>query len=244
MGDLSNCLHVTLRFEGGFSDNPKDPGGATMNGVTLATFRRYRPNATVADLQAMSPEVRQVIYSDGYWRPIAGDTLADGVDLAAFDYAVNSGVGAAQKALVATAGKAPVDRVKAICARRLSILQSLKTWRTFGRGWGSRVAQVQALAIKMAAGVNAGAELQKAAAQETSRAQVKARAAKVTGAGAPVALFGPMAAPQLAAPTAVNGAALYIVAAVLLATLSVWAVIRARQHEAAAAALTAAAKEA
>lgn len=32
---------LVLRSEGGWSDNPADPGGATMKGVTLATFRRY-----------------------------------------------------------------------------------------------------------------------------------------------------------------------------------------------------------
>ena len=33
-------------FEGGFANHPKDPGGgATMKGVTLKTFQRYKPGA-------------------------------------------------------------------------------------------------------------------------------------------------------------------------------------------------------
>lgn len=32
-----------LRFEGGFVDDPSDPGGATNRGITLATFERYAP---------------------------------------------------------------------------------------------------------------------------------------------------------------------------------------------------------
>ena len=35
------CLSVVLENEGGWSDHPRDPGGATMKGVTLKTFRAY-----------------------------------------------------------------------------------------------------------------------------------------------------------------------------------------------------------
>ncbi|MCP8894345.1 hypothetical protein KYK29_05335 [Shinella daejeonensis] len=43
------CLNETLKWEGGWADHPKDPGGATMKGITLATFRRWcrrRPSRT------------------------------------------------------------------------------------------------------------------------------------------------------------------------------------------------------
>lgn len=180
MGDLSLCLPVTLKFEGGFSDNPKDPGGATMNGITLATFRRYRPNATVADLKAISPEVRQVIYNDGYWRPIAGDTLPSGVDLAAFDFGVNSGPAQAKKALAATANAAPVARVSAICARRSSLLHVLKTWKAFGKGWAARVNEVEAIGIRWASGSAQAAKdnlLKASAAAKTKASQATSAAA-------------------------------------------------------------------
>jgi hypothetical protein len=39
------ALTFTLGFEGGFADHPADPGGATMKGVTLSTFRRYKQGA-------------------------------------------------------------------------------------------------------------------------------------------------------------------------------------------------------
>jgi lysozyme family protein len=232
MGDLSKCLPITLQFEGGWSDNPKDPGGATMNGITLATFRRYRPNATAADLRAISPEVRQVIYADGYWKPISGDNLPSGVDLAAFDYAVNSGVGAANKALAASAGLPPVDRVKAICARRLSILQGLKTWAYFGKGWGARVAQVMATGIKWAAASPAEAktEIEKAAAAETKAAKTKtAASASSAAAGASVTAAGQ------------NEWALIAVGVVLI-VIAILVAFTIRKHQDAADALTSAAK--
>ena len=44
-----------LSHEGGFSNNPKDPGGATMRGVTLATSRSvYGSKKTVADLKRIT----------------------------------------------------------------------------------------------------------------------------------------------------------------------------------------------
>jgi lysozyme family protein len=36
------AARLVLQHEGGYSDNPADPGGATRYGVTLATLRAYR----------------------------------------------------------------------------------------------------------------------------------------------------------------------------------------------------------
>lgn len=240
MGDLSKCLPVTLQFEGGFSDNPKDPGGATMRGVTLATFRHYHPGATVEQLKAISMADLQAIYRDGYWAPIGGDNLPAGVDLAAFDYAVNSGPGEAKKAIAAASANSmtSVERVKAICARRLSLLHSLKTWAVFGKGWGARVAEVQALGIKWAAGPNATAELTKAAAEETAKAGVKKKVS--TG-----ALGGALAtgvSPHVSTAAASAHPLLILGGVVALFAVGIAIALTIRKHENAADALTKAAK--
>ena len=39
-----------------------------------------------------------------------------------------------------------------MCEQRLAFLKALRTWRTFGRGWGQRVAGVRATAAVMAGG--------------------------------------------------------------------------------------------
>ncbi|MEQ9245176.1 MAG: glycosyl hydrolase 108 family protein, partial [Nitratireductor sp.] len=44
-------LNFTLGEEGGWSDHKDDPGGATMRGVTLRTFRRFKPGASKRDLR-------------------------------------------------------------------------------------------------------------------------------------------------------------------------------------------------
>lgn len=165
-GNFPACLDVTLVHEGGWSDHPRDPGGATMKGVTLATFRQWRPEATKDDLRAISKADLRMIYHDGYWKPVAGDDLPFGVDLVVFDFGVNSGpsraarylqraVGVAQdgkvgpQTLAAVKDAAPLTLIKKYSAARLSFKQGLRTWDVFGRGWARRVAEVEAKAASM-----------------------------------------------------------------------------------------------
>ena len=39
--NFKSALKYVLVHEGGWADHPKDPGGATMKGVTLITYRRH-----------------------------------------------------------------------------------------------------------------------------------------------------------------------------------------------------------
>lgn len=46
-----------LSWEGGFVNDPRDPGGATNKGVTLAKFREiYGKDKTVNDLKKITDE--------------------------------------------------------------------------------------------------------------------------------------------------------------------------------------------
>ncbi|MER9628412.1 glycosyl hydrolase 108 family protein [Mesorhizobium sp. M0296] len=165
-GNLSACLKVSLAYEGGWSDHPKDPGGATMKGITLATFRRYKPGASKTQLRNISQTDVEFIYRDGFWTPIRGDALPFGIDMGTFDFGVNSGPSRGVKALqsvlgVDADGRVGPDTLKALavadkkktiqklCAKRLSFMQSLKIWNTFKRGWSARVADVEAKAVAM-----------------------------------------------------------------------------------------------
>lgn len=165
-GNLAACLAVTLKYEGGWSDHPRDPGGATMKGVTLATYRRYYPGATKDQLRAITTAQVERIYADGYWSKVAGEALPFGLDLVTFDYGVNSGPSRGVKALQAEVGAkadgdpgaetirkaASVDvkrAIQGVCRRRLSFVRGLSTWETFKRGWSSRIADVEAKAVAM-----------------------------------------------------------------------------------------------
>jgi lysozyme family protein len=142
------CIAKVLRYEGGYVNNPKDPGGPTNHGITLATARA---NGYTGDMHAIPLDLVHRIYKAKYWDAVNGDALPAGLDLAVFDYAVNSGVSRAKAALAAVGDGAPRDRIHRYCGARLAFLHGLRTWPTFGKGWSSRVADVEATALKMIA---------------------------------------------------------------------------------------------
>lgn len=162
------CLAETLKHEGGWADHPKDPGGATMKGITLATFRAFKgKTATKADLRAISDADLEAIYRNGYWATTRCDDLPAGVDLMVFDLAVNSGPGRAaqflQEAVGVTAdrsiGPLTLAGVKALPAseivlrmrnRRDRFFRGLPTFPTFGRGWLRRLEDVSIVADRWA----------------------------------------------------------------------------------------------
>lgn len=158
-------LKEVLKHEGGWSDHPSDPGGATMKGVTLATFRAYvKPKGTKDDLRKITDAQLETVYRRQYWDKVHGAELPDGVDFAVFDYAVNSGPSKAVKDLqkvvgVSQDGKVGPKTLEAIksmgarnvinklCDTRLAFLKRLKTWPTFGKGWLKRVNGVRDFAL-------------------------------------------------------------------------------------------------
>ena len=174
--NFKRALSLVLKHEGGWSDHPKDPGGATMKGVTLANFRRYvKPNATKDDLRKITDEQIATVYRRFYWDAVSGADLPDGIDYAVFDFAVNSGPGRAAKYLqnvvgVAQDGKIGPATIKAtrsmlpatvihkLCDDRLAFMKRIKDkntgkllWDTFGRGWDSRVKSVRSEALALSA---------------------------------------------------------------------------------------------
>jgi lysozyme family protein len=145
-------IKATLKHEGGYVDHPADPGGATNWGITIGVAREYwKKDATKADIKAMPQSVAVEIYRKRYWNEIGGDSLPAGLDYAVYDFGVNSGPSRAKAYLALTNGSVE-DRIKQLCDARLVFLKKLKTWPTFGKGWGRRVSEVRALALKMARG--------------------------------------------------------------------------------------------
>lgn len=180
--NFSACLAFVLKQEGGYVDNPKDPGGATLNGVTQGSYDLWRRSRglPLMPVRQMEAAERDLIYRTRYWDLINGDTLAKGVDLAVMDPAVNSGVSRAKAWLAASIGGADIDTIKRICAKRLSFLNGLGTFKVFGKGWTRRVADVEATALKMAAGALSPGVLR----QEATKAAKAASTSKKTAGGA------------------------------------------------------------
>ena len=144
------CLRFVLQYEGGFVNHPADPGGATNLGITRATLAAWRKRpVTVADVRALTRDEAAAIYRAKYWDAIGGDALPAGVDLLAFDIAVNMGVGRAKAWLAATGAMPTAAQIAALGRRRMSFWQGLKTWKIFGRGWSARGQACLARAISM-----------------------------------------------------------------------------------------------
>lgn len=168
VGGFDRAYPLSRASEGGWSNHKDDPGGATMGGVTQATYDGWRrargkPRRSVAKI---TEDEAVAIYASQYWEPIKGDRLPAGVDYAVFDYAINSGpaqavrdlqrvVGVAADGIVgnitlaAADGMPPAEIINRLCDRRLAFLRSLRHWGTFGRGWAARVARVRAQALEM-----------------------------------------------------------------------------------------------
>lgn len=165
---FARCMPLILKHEGGYSDHPSDPGGATNMGITRATLEAWRGlPVSKADVMALQRAEAEAIYRAKYWNAVKGDDLPAGVDYCVFDYAVNSGPGRAIKALQRAVGEAqdgvigprtmaavkaadPMLVINSICNSRLAFLQGLATWPTFGGGWGRRVREVREAAQRMA----------------------------------------------------------------------------------------------
>jgi lysozyme family protein len=166
--NFDQSFEMVLAHEGGFVNNPKDPGGMTNLGVTKAAWEGYVGKPVDEDfMRKLTPEVVKPFYKAMYWDKIKGDQLPNGVDYAAYDLAVNSGVGRAAKFLQTIAGVMadgvlgpksmgairecnPEHTVDALCDMRLDFLKRLPTFETFGKGWTIRVNDVKAKAVEMA----------------------------------------------------------------------------------------------
>lgn len=97
MADFYQFLPTLLQHEGGWVDDPADPGGMTNKGVTWGTFRivaesilELKPSAH--NLRRLSNEHAGRIYKAEYWDALRGDDINH--QLLAnilFDFYVNAG---------------------------------------------------------------------------------------------------------------------------------------------------------
>lgn len=167
-GNFHACHAITARWEGGWSDHDRDPGGATMYGVTIGTLSKWRGRpVTKAEVKALSRSEAEQIYKAWYWDTVKGDYLPAGIDLVIYDYGVNSGPARARKALQKALGVAqdgsigpvtiaaareahPMTVINAVCDGRMAFLRGLSTWDAFGKGWSNRVLDVRKKALGMA----------------------------------------------------------------------------------------------
>ena len=148
---FDEAFKALIGHEGGYVNDPKDPGGETKFGVS----KRAYPGEDIAGLTL---ERAKALYLRDYWDVIHADELPKHVRFAVFDAAVNSGVRQAikwlqravgvnddgvigHKTLSAVVAMDPYKLVAVFNGQRLKFMTELNTFHVFGRGWARRVAE-------------------------------------------------------------------------------------------------------
>lgn len=158
------ALPRVLAHEGGYVNDPQDPGGATNKGITYRVYDAYRQKNGLAprDVREITPDEVAAIYRFQYWNPAHCDELPAGLDYVVFDGNVNSGVSRSVKwlqqalgveqdgqvgavTLAAIKQRDTLELIDDICDIRMAFLKRLKHWPRFGRGWTKRVSGVRAV---------------------------------------------------------------------------------------------------
>lgn len=152
MSSFDDAFDRLIGNEGGYSFNPKDPGGETMWGVTARVARAYGYAGPMRDLPR---ETAKAIAKKLYWDPLHLDEFDPRVAFQIFDANYNGGhpviwmQGAAGAKVDGLMGPATIAAVKAADplrfilrwnSLRLRFYTSLRTWLTFGKGWVNRIA--------------------------------------------------------------------------------------------------------
>jgi lysozyme family protein len=160
--NFNNALQLVLNFEGGYTDDPADHGGATNKGIIQTEYDAYKTSLhspTQSVKYISDAEVRDIYYKK-YWLVASCDKLPVGIDTLQFDAAVNVGPVQAAKFLQRAVGVKddgvignqtlsainiadPKVLIKKVCLSRINFYIDLVikdvTQLKFLKGWINRV---------------------------------------------------------------------------------------------------------
>lgn len=145
--NFDKAFEIVIGLEGGYSNNPNDPGGETNYGIC----KRAYPNEDIKNLTL--DRAKEIYYLD-YWSKCKCDDMPSGIDIVLFDCAVNQGqitaIKLLQKSLdisvdgkvgdlTITAARHNRDAIIGYFTERALSYMQLNSFRTFGRGWLNRL---------------------------------------------------------------------------------------------------------
>lgn len=151
MNFYDECFTRLMGNEGGYSNNPKDPGGETNWGISKRSYPEL-------DIKNLTQDAAKAIYKRDFWDKCRCDELFPALAFALFDCAVNSGCGQAVELLQRTVGVAEDGAFGRVTMRRvndegastltakylghrLQFMTGLRPWDTFSKGWARRIAE-------------------------------------------------------------------------------------------------------
>jgi lysozyme family protein len=130
---------MIVGVEGGYVNDPQDPGGETKYGISK---RRY-PNEDIANLTL---ERAKFLYQRDYWAANGCDKLPWTEAFLVFDSAVNGGN--PQRWLQMYSGLPPLEFAVGFQAEHIQYLASLQNWAHNARGWSRRLLKIFHLSLK------------------------------------------------------------------------------------------------
>ena len=152
MSSFDEAFVALIGNEGKYVDNPADPGGATMWGVTERSARAW---GYAGDMRDLPLATAQAIAKKEYWDVYQCDQFDPRIGFQVFDAAYNGGhpaqwlqaaagvtvdgdIGAITIAAIRQSD--PLKIVILFNASRIAYYTSLGTWESFGKGWSNRIA--------------------------------------------------------------------------------------------------------
>ncbi len=147
--NFTRAMELVFESEGGYVNDPNDPGGETKFGIT----KRDYPLIDIANLDKATAAT---IYLKDYWTPAKCDAFAWPLCLFVFDAAVNQGLDAANRCLQRAAGVAvdgiagtqtmravanqdPRELAALFLAERAIRYTGTRNFDKYGRGWFKRL---------------------------------------------------------------------------------------------------------
>jgi len=144
------CINRLLGNEGGYVNDPKDPGGETNWGISKRSY-------PMVDIKNLTKEQAAAIYKRDFWDPLQLDNAPLGIANQLLDFAVNSGlqtsiralqraVGVADDGVLGTFSKQAIARMQShdivmlLLAERIIFMTNCKNWDSAGKGWMRRIA--------------------------------------------------------------------------------------------------------
>lgn len=139
MSYFDAAFGIIVGIEGGYVNDPKDPGGETKYGISK---RRYPSE----DIKNLSMERAQFLYRRDYWNSNGCEPMTWEQALLVFDAAVNGG--SPKRWHDMYAGYPAKDFIINFQAEHALYLASLPGWVNYGRGWMRRLIKIAQLAEK------------------------------------------------------------------------------------------------
>jgi len=171
MSDFNTALKIVLKWEGGYVDHPRDPGGATNLGITRAVYEQWLGRkVTKTAMRKLTHEQVEPIYKEWYWDKLRAEDIPHGLDICVFDFGVNAGVhrssrylqrtvGATQDGIIGPLTLKQVNKyvkrngvaqaIQSFSESRRDYYRSLHHFDTFGKGWLNRTNDVEQEALKV-----------------------------------------------------------------------------------------------